>query len=309
MKIGSAVNKLLKQEKARDDMRKATSHLLKDLDEERLALVIAKAKEDALLASIGDGVIAVDSEETVILINRAAEAMLGYRAKEILRKKIHDVLPIEDARGKKLPEEKRPIHVCLTEGKTTVTSLYYYERKNGTKIPVAITETPILLDKKIIGSVNVFHDITKEKELDQAKDEFIALASHQLNSPITAIMWSMEALLGGSMGKLNSGQKETMEKILQRSKNMAALIGGFLDATKLESSGFKIEKGDVDLLKICDSLLEESASQIADKKITIVKKYGGSVPHLDIGEKTARIIIQNLLTNAVKYTPPKERLN
>lgn len=141
--------------------------------------------------------------------------------------------------------------------------------------------------------------------LDKAKDEFIALASHQLNSPLTAVMWGMESLLGEKIGKLNQEQKEMMEKILERTRNMAELVSGFLVATKLESTGFDIERGEANLLKICDSLLEELAEQIKVKKIKVVKKIDNKVPKLKIGEKSARIILQNLLTNAIKYTPSK----
>ncbi|MFA6526348.1 MAG: HAMP domain-containing sensor histidine kinase [Candidatus Buchananbacteria bacterium] len=141
--------------------------------------------------------------------------------------------------------------------------------------------------------------------LDKAKDEFIFLASHQLSSPITAILWGMQTLMGESIGKLNPEQKDMMATIIERSKNMSDLIEGFLDATRIESSGFDLDKGEADLLKICDSIIDEQAKQIADKKIVVKKKYGQDIPHLMIGEKTVRIILQNLLTNAIKYSKPK----
>ena len=84
---------------------------------------------------------------------------------------------------------------------------------------------------------------------------------------------------------------------------MAELVTGFLDITKMESSGFIVERGDADLLQISDSVLAELSSQISTKKINIVKKYGTDIPHLNIGIKAARVIFQNLISNAVKYTP------
>jgi len=71
----------------------------------------------------------------------------------------------------------------------------------------------------------------------------------------------------------------------------------------MESSGFTIEKEDVDLLQVSDSVLQELASQISSKKTIITKRYGTDVPHLTIGGKAARIVFQNLLSNAIKYTP------
>lgn len=145
----------------------------------------------------------------------------------------------------------------------------------------------------------------KEKELDKQKDEVISFASHQLKNPITATSWNLEMLLDGSRGKLTEKQRETLKEIYGSNKNMLELITGFLDISKIESEGFLNEKGEVDLLKISDSVLEELAEQISVKKINIVKKYGDDVPQLNIGTKTARIIFQNLITNAVKYTQEK----
>lgn len=77
---------------------------------------------------------------------------------------------------------------------------------------------------------------------------------------------------------------------------------GFLDVTKFEVGGFKIDKGQVDLIKTCDLVLDELKGQILDKKIILVKKYGKNIPKSNIGDKTATVIFQNLLSNAVKYT-------
>jgi signal transduction histidine kinase len=71
----------------------------------------------------------------------------------------------------------------------------------------------------------------------------------------------------------------------------------------MESTGFAIKKEEVDLVEICDSILTELAGRILEKKTIIIKHYGIAIPHLNIGKKAATIIFQNLLTNAIKYTP------
>jgi len=267
-------------------------------------LAEAKAKDEALLSSIGDGVMAVDTEGKVIFMNHAAETLLGWKSEELLGKNLHEFSNVYDDQGIQVPYEKRPIDIAISSGKTTFADTYFYDRKDGTKFPVSLLGAPVVLsNNKIIGAIDVFRDITKEKELDKEKSEFISLASHQLRSPNTAISWNLEALLDGDKGPLNDGQKELANEAHKSSKIMEELIGGFLDATKVESNGFAIERGDVDLAQISDSVLGELAKQIQDKKLNITKQYGTDVPHLDIGTKTARIILQNLLTNAVKYTP------
>ena len=300
------------EEKVRDrtkDLENATAasqNILEDFEVEKTLLALSNAKDEALLRGIGEGIVAVDSDGKIILINPAAEQMLGQSREQVVGKRILESWQVLDEKGNPVPEEKRPIAIALRGTTTTTTTTgpsYFYTKKNGDVFPVAITVTPVVINDKIIGAIDAFHDITKEKSLDKAKDEFISLASHQLKTPITAVSWNVESLLSGIYGEPNEKQKEVLERMHESGKNMEELVSGFLDVTKMESGGFVVEKGDVDLLQISDSVLEELASQISVKKINVVKRYGNDMPHLDIGTKTARVIFQNLITNAIKYTP------
>lgn len=305
MEINQPIEKVDDGEQGREDARRATSHLLKDLGEEQTVLLAAKAKEEALLESIGDGVIGTDQEGRITVMNTAAKNILGWTAEEVMGKNLYEIVVVEDEQGRTVLKNKRTVSTVFASGEAISIASTYYVSKDEKRIPVAINVTPILLDGKIIGTVNVFRDITKEKELENAKDDFISLASHQLRSPITAISWNLEMLLNGSKGPLTDDQREMLQRIYKSSKNMAELVGGFLDVTKMESNKFDIEPGDVNLVQIADSVLEELMKQIAEKKTSIVKQYGTDIPNLNIGTKTARVIFQNLLTNAIKYTAEK----
>ena len=141
-----------------------------------------------------------------------------------------------------------------------------------------------------------------EEASNRERDELISLASHQLKSPITAISWYTELLLGQDKKSLNKKSIDILKEIRNINKNMLELIEGFLDLTKFKSVNFVLEKGVIDLRKVSDSVLEVLAGQIAAKKIKLIKRYE-NIPLINIGDRTARIILQNLLTNAVKYTP------
>lgn len=275
----------------------------KELVVTTLAEEEAKAKDEAMLSSIREGLIAVDMHGRVMVMSKATERLLGLSFDELKGKIFNNFITVIDEKKQVVPKNKRPLYLALTTGKEIINTKYSYVRKDGTSFPASSITAPIILKGKIIGSINNFQDITEEKALAKAKDEFISLASHQLKSPTTAISWSLEALLDGDEGPLNDGQKKLADSAYASAKNMAELVSGFLDITKMESSGFAIESGDVNLLEISDSVLAELANQLAEKKITLVKEYGKNIPHLTIGTKTARVIFQNLLSNAVKYTP------
>ena len=286
-----------------EDIRRATLNLLADLEEERTALALSMAKNEALLESLGDGILATDKNGVIISVNQAAEKLLNGSQKDFLGKKLSDVLHIYDDKGVLIPQEKHPFQKAFVSGKKVVET-FIYERKDGTKFPAAITMTPVIFNGKTVGVIEVFRDVTKELELDKAKDEFISLASHQLKSPITGILWNLELLLEKKSG-LKNDQVGVLELIQNSVKGMLNLVAGFLDATKIEAAGFVVERGKVDLAQICDSVIGELAGQISDKKIDIIKDYGKDFPLLDIGIKTGRVIFQNLISNAVKYTQEK----
>lgn len=284
-----------------ENTRKATLSLLMDLEEERTALSIAKAKDEALLESLGDGVIATNEKGVIISINLAAEKLLSGNRKDFLDKKIFEVLQLFDEKGDIVSIGERPYQVAFKTGKKTVAT-YSFGRKDGTKFLAAITVTPVIFEKKIVGAIEIFRDITKEVELDKAKDEFISLASHQLKGPITAISWSLGEFLIKYKKDLKKEQETMLDKIYEINKGMMELVGGFLDVTRMETTGFAIETGKVDLIESCNLILVELAGQIAEKRLQIIKKFDMKVPPVNIGIKTARIIFQNLLTNAIKYS-------
>lgn len=143
----------------------------------------------------------------------------------------------------------------------------------------------------------------KESEIIKSKEEFTSLTSHQLKTPITSIAWGLDSLLSRNKQSLNYEQRKTLQLIRDRNNDMLELVNGFLDMTKTESAGFFDNKEAVDLVEMSDLVLEELSENIRNKKIKIIKKYGSNNIKLNIGQKSAEIILQNLITNAIKYTP------
>ena len=127
------------------------------------------------------------------------------KVEEILGKSVTEVMPREDEGGNRLLFEERILPRVLANKTTVVSITTYCIRKDGSRFPAASMVTPIQVEHEIIGSVEVFRDITKEKEIDQAKSDFISIASHQLRTPLSAFKWVTESLLEGK--KLTVDQK------------------------------------------------------------------------------------------------------
>ena len=148
-----------------------------------------------MLSSIGEGVIATDNKAKITMINQATTDILGWTEEELIGTSIIDRIPMLDETERQLEVSERPMTKVLSFGKPIVTSpLNYYIRKDKTKVPVRFTVTPIILDGKVEGTIEIFYDITREKEIENAKSDFVSVASHELRTPLTVINWTLESM-------------------------------------------------------------------------------------------------------------------
>lgn len=146
----------------------------------------------------------------------------------------------------------------------------------------------------------------KLKEVDRAKSEFVSLASHQLRTPPSAIKWFVEMLLNEKAGKItDERQKKYLQEIAYNNKRMIDLVNQFLNVSRVELGTFAIEPRPLDISNIAEEALEEFAPQIAKKELNVAKEYDKNMPLVNTDPTLLRIVFQNLISNAVKYTPDK----
>jgi PAS domain S-box-containing protein len=299
-------NALLKE--SRGEIEQQAQNLELEVTERTKQLTEAKAKDEALLKSIGDGVIATNRKGEIIFINNIAAKLLDSTIGDITGKPCAEVISLQNTNGKEIPNNLRPTSLALNSGKTTsITSAdnYYFVSKNGRKFPVAIIATPAIINEEIIGTTAIFKDITKEKEIDKAKNEFISLASHQLRTPLTTVNWYAEMLLAGDAGKINEEQKKYLNEIYKNNQRMDKLVNTLLNVSRIEMGALMIEPTPTNIGKLILSILDEQKLQINNKKIVILTSFKEKIRPTRVDPKFLRIAIQNLLSNAIKYTPEK----
>ncbi|MFA5888971.1 MAG: PAS domain-containing sensor histidine kinase [Candidatus Paceibacterota bacterium] len=263
-----------------------------------------KIKKEAILTSVGDGFVVVDNEGKIIEMSNAAGELLGVFPPECKGKPYNKIWLMRDKEGNNVPEKDRPIQIVLRTGKKIISDIstdFYYVRKDGVAFPVEITVSPVILEEKIIGVVDVFRDITKDKEIDKAKTEFVSLVSHQLRTPLTAINWYAEMILNGDAGEVLSKQKEYLQEIYTGNQRMIKLVNTLLDVSRLELGTFVIQPEPVQFKDVAESVFTELTPQITSRKLTINKQYEPSLPIISADPQQTRMIFQNLLGNAVKY--------
>lgn len=183
------------------------------------------------------------------------------------------------------------------------------KRKNGEIYTALARIAPVIGEKgELIGFVGVERDITKEKQVDQAKTEFVSLASHQLKNPLTVVSLYVEMLLGAKAGKVSEKQKKFLQKIKNANQKILDLINSLLNVSKIELGRFPNEPEMVNLAKVMQSVVREFKPEIEKKRIIFEANGHNNRSLISIDPKLLTMVLQNLISNAVKYTPDKGRV-
>lgn len=140
-------------------------------------------------------------------------------------------------------------------------------------------------------------------ELDRQKDELLGLVSHQLATPVSSIKWYVEMLIDGDLGELKKEQKEHIQAMYGIGQNMSDLVGMILDVSRIQLGRIKIEKQELDLNAFFKDIMTIIQPKAEEKKVEFITNVPANLPVAQLDRKYTNMTIENLLTNAVKYTP------
>ncbi len=143
----------------------------------------------------------------------------------------------------------------------------------------------------------------KLKELDESKDEFISMASHQLGTPLTAVKGYLSLIMDGSVGPITENEKKYIKKAFFSAQKMVYLITDLLNVSRLQTGRFVIENKPTDLATMVEQELEQVEDQAASKQISLTYHKPPNCPMLNLDETKIRQVVMNFLDNAVYYTP------
>lgn len=142
----------------------------------------------------------------------------------------------------------------------------------------------------------------KLRDLDKMKSEFVSLATHQLRTPLSGVRWSLSMLLNGEIGELTPEQKLYVMKTYESNNRMITLINDMLQADRMESGTLKFKFTQTNLMPLFENVLIELAALADKRKIKVNLKADENIPPLTIDPEHMRIVIQNLVDNAIKYS-------
>lgn len=291
-----------------EDARKVAIKALQDLNTEKDQLEQANAKDEALLTSIGDGVIATDAFGRIIFVNQETLRLLQTTSEEMVGGKFSDMVKIKDELEGPIHSSSDQIIVGKTLSGSKTSGSYYFLNKNGGIFPVSLIASPVINSNAISGSVVIFRDITKEKEIDRMKNEFISLASHQLRTPLSALRWFSEMLLDGTVGAMSQEQKDLALNINLSAQRMVELVNALLNISRIESGRIIVDPKPSDIIELLDGVVDDLKANLNQKKQTIEIKALSDLPKINLDPKLIRQVYLNLLSNSIKYSPENSKI-
>ena len=257
---------------------------------------------ELVLRGIADGVYTTDKERRILTFNPAAERLSGRSREEVIGKTCAEVFGLVDEEGAKICERDCALIKALEGGLSDVPYHCEGNLQKGWKKRsyISISIAP-LLDAwgNVTGTVATFRDMTKEKELDRMKSEFISMVSHQLRAPLSNIRASIE-LLRDSL-PAEAADRELLDIAYSQSIGLSNFVEQILDLTRLEEGQIHLESQPVALRPIIRQVMEPFAAR--SKLHRFETRLPEPSPLILVDERSLEIILSNLLENAVNYSP------
>lgn len=292
-------------EKTQVSMLKAFS----DLKKERIRTEEEKDKTIAIISNFIDPIIVLDAEDKIMLINPTAKSLFllgnddmgknipsenNYSMNNFREVIKHDfiVRTGEDLDRKDSKEEEVEIEFAGQELTYKVITAAVIDNKN-----------------KNLGTMKIFYNLTREKMLDKLKSEFISIASHQLRTPLTAIKWAIKMVLDEEEGPLNDSQKEMLDKGYKSNERIITLVNDLLNVSRIEEGRFGYSFGKASFEEALKVVSENLEIKIKQKDIDFKVTKKGDIPEVFIDKQKMQLVLQNLLENAIKYTPENGKVS
>jgi PAS domain S-box-containing protein len=278
-----------------------------------------------ILDSLTDGIILTDAQGSILLANRSCEGKLGRSLSEFIGQSVLDLF--NDAQAKEILGEilsgqslqtDEYFEVVLTPSKGGTFRKEQGLRSTGpqegqtesTLEELLQAEAAVLWvcchrltsDRDNSDILLTLRDITQQKVSEASRDAFVAHVSHELRSPLTNIRAYAETLLSDI--ELDArAQKESFNVINEETSRMIRLVNDILDLSHMETGSFRLDKGEVVLDRLVRQSVCDVRASASSKKITLQTNYHPKLPNLHLDREKLVVVINNILSNAIKYTP------
>ncbi len=278
---------------------------IQDITERKRSEDIIKQGEEKyrrLFETSTDSILILETSGKIVDLNPFVQNLYEYPQKELIGEKIFEIRSF-----KNFIESKEKFTELLEKGYVRYEDIAIQTRSGKTKYVEFIFNTYLVGTKKVIqcNFRDVTEKVTKEKELDQAKNDFMSLTSHQLRTPLSATKWVLEALLDDK--NYTPKQQEKLNDLVISNERLINLVNRLLKVTRIESGRIVANKKPTDLKKLTNDLIDE-VKTLADQKRKVIRiNASQDLRNIPCDPVLIHEALENLLTNAIDYSTEDSR--
>lgn len=261
--------------------------------------ILEQKKNDAILRNIDDGIVVVDAELKLININAMAARILEINEQECLNRHFLEAFNNESlfeyvkqtTESGKSPRIEDGKNVCSIR---TGQSINYYE---FSITPIRVKETEALCYAALL-----LRNITRLKELDRLKSEFVMIASHELRTPLTSINMSISLLRESVMPKLDAQERELLNAAHEETQRLKALVSDLLDLSKIEAGKMELDFQTVSVVPLFEKAMTLLNAQIEAKGVALSSQIRDDSAEVNADVNKITWVLTNLMANALRFT-------
>ena len=273
---------LVRARKLGDWLRREVKRTTASLEQKAQISEAERNKLDGIISNIQDGVLVLDESHHILLANKTIYEIFNLDNNPILGKYVKDVINSAD------------LSALIDRARNGALKYHEINFDDGRVYNAQYTPLPR------IGSAVTMQDISYLKEIDRLKNDFVHTVSHDLRSPLTSVLGYMELI--ERVGPLNESQHEFLDRLRAGVHHMTSLVNELLDLGRLES-GFDTRRETVNLRNVLEYSLNVFDNQIKKKNLQITCEFADNLKSLRANPIRIRQMIDNLVGNAIKYTP------
>lgn len=270
-------------------------------------------KSEAVINAIGDGVVAIDGQGVIQLINPAAQIIIGWGKQDAMTLNYKSVLRLIDQKDAELDPGSDPIQQALNINQQIRTNNLALMTKNGKKIMISLVVSPV--NELGSGVIAVFHDVTKEKAEEREQAEFISTASHEMRTPVASIEGYLGLALNPQTATIDNRARDFILKAHGSAQHLGSLFQDLLDVSKADDGRIANNPKVIDIVNFVKEITEGLEQKAIEKGLRLVfkpepentrEKHIAPVYSVNLDNDHIREIVDNLIENAIKYTPTGE---
>jgi PAS domain S-box-containing protein len=262
-------------------------------------------RNKSVIRSAGDGILALDIEGNIVSLNPAAARILGTSESKAIGRRGRDLLTLLRSDGSRYPEGESIVGLVLLDGveRETTNERVIYE--NGTSADVERLVSPLHSEdgSRIVGAVEMIRDVTERKRVERAKSEFLAMTSHELRTPLTAIHAAVGLSASGALGALPPEVKHQLDIASANSDRLVSLVNDIVTLEQFGLGKAQLSMHPTDIAIVVGEAVSMVAP-IASPDDVILDIQATSVI-VDCDASRIQQVLLNLLSNALKYAPPR----